>query len=187
MPILFVFIALALPSLYAQEPKERKTTEGFTTAQVVGDNYRYLIAGNKQDLARNKRAVEHYQHRFVEARKVEHARANDYQKVALLYQELAAANEAILNAIQSNQHGDLKTPMTQIPEIESKIGRITGRQIERNWLTTKEMLAYVKAGVPYRSAANHVLPYAVKCWDPAAVQRFRNGLPVNPQQRPNRR
>ncbi|MFT5128803.1 MAG: hypothetical protein ACI8W8_002422 [Rhodothermales bacterium] len=176
-----LILALVSLSAMAQKPNG-PTTDGMSTLQAVHDNYRYLIAGNKRDLARNTQTSELFRKKYFDARKAKHPRARDYYNVSFYYNQLAEANKAILTAISSNQHGDLKTPMILVPKIEQRIMAITNRPIERKWLTTEEMMDYIKAGVPYRSAANHVLPYATACWDPAGVQKHKNGQAVTPRQ-----
>jgi hypothetical protein len=183
---IILLLALSACCGLAQKPRS-PTADGITTLEAVNDNYRYLITGNKQDFARNTRTSELYRKRFFDARKAKHPRARGYYNVSFYFKQLADANKAILEAIQSNRHGDMDTPMILIPKIERRITAITGKGVERKWLTTDEMMQYLDAGIPYRSAANHVLPYATACWDPTRLQQHKSGQPVTPVRKPNPR
>lgn len=183
---LFLVIVISLCVIAPLNGQERKRNEGLTTAEAVKDNYRYLIAGIREDLPRNRAYALRYRKKYFEARAAKQASAKDYYNVAHYFQQLADANAAILEALSGKDHGALDEPMKLVPKIEGRIMYITGRAIERKWLTTDEMMQYVKAGIPYRSAANHILPYATACWDPKRVQQHKNGQAVTPQQNKRR-
>jgi hypothetical protein len=182
MRILLLLLALAL---VAPVQGQGKPNQGLSTAETVNDNYRYLIAGNKEDLPRNRRYAETYRRKYFEARDAKHPRAKDYYNVAHYFNQLAETNAAILKILSGKDHSALDKQMQLIPQIEGRIMHITGRGIDRKWLTTEEMTDYIKAGIPYRSAANHVLPYAVKCWDSTQVQQHKNNQ--RSKRQPNRR
>ncbi len=96
--------------------------------------------------------------------KAHERRIADFESLSKSYMKLYLLNTTILDGFDRGTTETAKLCMDQIVLIESQIQAITGREVERAWLTFDEFNTFHDKGYVARKAAGGARPFAKKLW-----------------------
>ncbi len=134
-------------------------------------SYKYLIEGNVKDRNENKKQVEFYNDKIELMQKsakstgIPVKNLKEYQELLTLYKSMYLLNVTILNSLDQGKTKTAKNCMVNLPEIEERIKMITGRPIEREWLTFQELEEYYAKGYKCKLSDQTIIPFKASLWD----------------------
>jgi hypothetical protein len=140
-------------------------------AKYLQRAYYYVYEGNRLDLQANQKlAATHQQEAEKLKRGAEESKAKQkayeaHLELARLYAELSKHNTAIIQSLEVSGHDlESQAAMEAIPKLERQIEAITGKKVEREWLTFEEVQVRQESGMQFKTEAPDILPYAVHHW-----------------------
>ena len=134
--------------------------------------YQEIWQGAEADLTANRRNAARLRQRAaalkprIETSKRAKKRYQEYLAVAGLFEQLAEKDRMVLLAFTKARPDAiaLKLAFQAIPRLEDEIKRISGREVERRWLTPAEARELAQRGWTHDRGDDDVLPFARERW-----------------------
>lgn len=138
--------------------------------QGIREPYTHAIEANRADSPLHQKKAEFYRSKALElvgasdgaSRKKE----KEYQELAKAYQTVSEHNAAVVRSFDEGKIKEAYDAMAGILALEKKIQTITGKEMERDWITLQEMRQYEKQGYKCKVARKgRVLPLLKAHWE----------------------
>jgi hypothetical protein len=161
----------------------QNSTRPSSTDQIIDEfkkSYKFLIEGNEKDRQENLKKAEFYQDKIKYLKKLSSSTGQpiknlkEYNELVTLYKSMYLLNITILNSINNGKTDTAKNCMIKLPEIEERIKIITGKFVERDWLTFQELEEYYAKGYKCTLTDINIVPFKKSFWDLSAERSDRN-------------
>ncbi|MCJ8329351.1 MAG: hypothetical protein HRT89_09020 [Lentisphaeria bacterium] len=161
--IRLIIILAATVSFAAEKKKES------TIIKRVKRMYTHVYEGNKSDLVTNEKRLDFYDRKakkYKDAKKdsSKHTKFVKYNSLVEHLTKLVSYNKAIINAFDNGADLMSQIALDDLPNLEREISSITGKEIEREWLTFKEVQRYRKSGWKYKKKGKDIKPHLKSLW-----------------------
>jgi thermostable 8-oxoguanine DNA glycosylase len=170
LSLIFAFCILHATSGFSQSA-DASNSQGNSISQRDQKTYRHIIEGSKADQEKYKLRAEQYQKRGDQMKKKgggkeKMLKAKKILQLSKLYESLSETNATIANSFSGGSSDLFMTAVEELPNIEKRIAMMTGKPVDREWLTISEVQELKSKG--YKSTADDpdVYPYLKKLWNP---------------------